>query len=362
MLHTLLNYHCHSKVQLNLGDSTGHTAVHWAVDSGNDQCLNVLLEYAADPSVFDQSSNSPLLLAIKANQPSMLQILLEAGSRITMADGGSPLALCSLLGHNECVNALLRAGLDSNSCGHFGQTPLICAVFECHKQILDTLLEHGASPSGLSQTGATPLLAALSCLTQENATTRHAIVARLIRAGADVNFAFARAWYHNPITKAHNSPMSLAMDSGYKSLVHMLLMAGSHVSIYNFTNWQSGDPSADVYDRNDILAPIKDHLQEPLPLTFQIRQVIHKAIGPVKMEKKLKSLQIAPGLLMFLLYEELFHIAPEQARPGSRRNAGTGSQYHPFREGENIGVGDIQQGGRQMLQGTLIAKTLFGSG
>lgn len=52
---------------INLGDSSGNTALHHASAYGWLECVRVLLEYGADPSPENAWKSTPLTIAMQKN-------------------------------------------------------------------------------------------------------------------------------------------------------------------------------------------------------------------------------------------------------------------------------------------------------
>ena len=363
MLRTLLTAYGHSKAQLNLQDSQGRTALHWTCTehSTNPACLSLLLEHGPDTSIFDHRYNSPVILAIKSNKVEQLRTLLSVLARRMTKDGRSPVALAATLGYTQCVRLLLDSNLNPNLCGIYRQTPLICAAFESHLDIFDLLLSRGANQSALTNTSA--LFAALSCINDTNVRVRHTIIAKLLSTGADMNVKFVRSWYRSPLTGCVVSPLSIAFDSGYVSIVRMLLTAGlsvTHPEVQLFIN----DQSQDTFERNDLIKPIQDLLSEPQSLSHQIRLSLRKHIrlcnaNQMRLSERIQSLPIAPRLISFLLLDELYDEEPELVRRGPSSGRPREESYHPFRGCSNAGILDLMTDDSDGLEGTLLYETLL---
>eukprot|EP00045_Choanoeca_perplexa_P009806 m.95869 g.95869 ORF g.95869 m.95869 type:complete len:852 (+) comp15034_c0_seq3:74-2629(+) len=66
-----------SRVDYDVQDSRGRTALLWTVTLGQTVCVQVLLQAGADIALTDDYENSCLHLAIRENLPEVLQLLLE---------------------------------------------------------------------------------------------------------------------------------------------------------------------------------------------------------------------------------------------------------------------------------------------
>ena len=95
----------------------------------------------------------------------------------------------------------------------------------------------GADVNAPGRMGATVLHKTLMKLSTVNEAPRHRIVARLLRAGADVDARLTNAGYFTMCTNGKNCPLSFAIAAGYVSLVRMLLLAGHDVTHFEIAEW-----------------------------------------------------------------------------------------------------------------------------
>jgi len=149
----------------------GYTPLTTAIRDGRSEFVDVLLANGADPSIRGQ--NWPICMAVKqpailkkllpavqnpravkgvlemavgANEPDSIKLLLEAGVSVEDKNGGvfSPLTTAIREHRTEIVRFLLDAGADVNAPGE--HLPIIKAIrrYEGDPQILETLLARGA--------------------------------------------------------------------------------------------------------------------------------------------------------------------------------------------------------------------------
>jgi len=134
-----------SHADVNTTDSTGATALAWAVMRGNDAIAAKLLKAHADPNVTDANGVSPLMLAIDSNAPSLAKLLLANGANANLArsNGETPLMHAIQAGSPDMVQMLLDSKADVNDReNQFGQTALMWAAG--HPELTAVLLAHGA--------------------------------------------------------------------------------------------------------------------------------------------------------------------------------------------------------------------------
>ena len=84
-----------SKKLLTTVDSTGATALHWAVKRKDDVMTDLLLRAGADVDCRDMVLRTPLYLAVRRHLARVVRLLLEAGACPTAEslDGSSPLSV-----------------------------------------------------------------------------------------------------------------------------------------------------------------------------------------------------------------------------------------------------------------------------
>eukprot|EP00438_Fugacium_kawagutii_P031022 Skav233083 [mRNA] locus=scaffold4078:152921:154192:+ [translate_table: standard] len=175
----------------------GSTPLLAAVEAGNVDIAQLLLEAGASPDQARRDGSTPLLVAAQTGNVDIARLLLEAGASPDKArkDGSTPLLVAAGAGaagasHLDVARLLIEAGagLDwvKNDCaqllicaaklhngklirlllegraapdqeGTGGTTPLFCAAELGHVKIFRLLLEAQADPDKAREDGATPL-------------------------------------------------------------------------------------------------------------------------------------------------------------------------------------------------------------
>lgn len=85
-------------VPLNLKDSEGRTALHWAVDRGHNNITSLLLNKNADVNAKDDEGQTPLHYAAVCDRADIAELLVRHGADIEIRDseGYAPRDLCEL--------------------------------------------------------------------------------------------------------------------------------------------------------------------------------------------------------------------------------------------------------------------------
>lgn len=209
--------------EVNATDKRGATPLFYAVESdqvaiarellSHDAEVNIALEFQV-AGVSAGNIVTPLLLAVRRNNPQMVQLLLERGAHVKGAGSTAFFAAISS-GRVEMVRMLLKAGADPlEHEKHWGATPLHVAAGNGHCDVMDVLSSYYKSVDVRDNLGRTPLhFAAMGGKSQA--------VAWLIRRGANV-----RAQDQGGATA-----LMYASGGGHTSVVQMLLRHGSNVQI-----------------------------------------------------------------------------------------------------------------------------------
>lgn len=121
----------------------GMTPLMVACLNGKISCAKLLIEHGADLSIHvnnDPSRITALEVAIEADKPKCLEVLLNSGAnpnRRHLDTGVTPLMYASAMGKVECVRLLIRAGANVHARADNGVTALDIAVqkgeLECAK-------------------------------------------------------------------------------------------------------------------------------------------------------------------------------------------------------------------------------------
>ena len=139
-------------IDVNLQDSEGRTALHWACRNGNNEMIEHLLKAKADPKLCTHDGESPLLVYIYSApsslaKPSIVAALLKAGvaNAFKKTSSITPLHAACFCGQKDnIVQLLLKAKANVNALDIQGYTPLCIAAGKGHEKIVELLISAGA--------------------------------------------------------------------------------------------------------------------------------------------------------------------------------------------------------------------------
>jgi len=126
-----------------------------SASNGDVECTRLLLSARADPARARASGATPLLASCVKGSTACVQLLLEARAPVDMrrvSNEYTPLCVCALRGHTNCLALLLAAGADLER-GREEKTPLYFAcqhgALECARLLLAASADPGTASSGM---------------------------------------------------------------------------------------------------------------------------------------------------------------------------------------------------------------------
>jgi palmitoyltransferase len=104
----------HRGANVNQRDSRGATALHWAVFEGYQYTAMLLVGYHADMSIFDSEHQTPLMIASALGDSFLAKQLVIEGAPLKMLDkhGRTAIEIARAGGHYDTVNALNAGSSD----------------------------------------------------------------------------------------------------------------------------------------------------------------------------------------------------------------------------------------------------------
>ena len=166
--------------ELDARDSQGQTPLQWAMNAGgmNGPVIEALGEAGADLRVVDLNGESPLHRAVALQDRVLITRLLELGADPNA--GGRTALHRAAWGPASLIRQLLDAGADPNARTVGGWAPLHSAAAAPDPGSLTVLLDAGADVNAGASDGETPLHRAVRSSVLPNVTA-------LLAAGADAN-------------------------------------------------------------------------------------------------------------------------------------------------------------------------------
>ena len=141
-------------------DPLGWPAIHFAVQAGNESCLELLLESRADLEISATEDGSRALHCAAHNgHVGVLKLLLDASANANseMIRGRKALHCAARNNHLDVVRLLIDAGAEKNSRMKDGRTPLHVACEFDQEEVVRVLLLAGAETGIEDGSGYTAL-------------------------------------------------------------------------------------------------------------------------------------------------------------------------------------------------------------
>lgn len=129
---------------INTVDSSGRTCVSWAAERNDQDKLQTLLAYHADPHIPDNRGSTPFLFVRNIE---CCKILLDYGAKIDDKNRFGWTAIhqiCRNNGSLALLKMLHKAGADINAIDYSGETPLANAVYRRYTHLAKYLIDNGA--------------------------------------------------------------------------------------------------------------------------------------------------------------------------------------------------------------------------
>jgi ankyrin repeat protein len=148
-----------SRVDVNVAEVDGTTALHWAVRADDVETARRLLGAGAAVKAANRYGVTPLSIAATNGNAPMIEALLKAGADPNTAtpEGETVLMTAARTGNPAAVNLLLRHGAHVNATeGWLGETALMWAAAENHAEVVTLLLKNGANPNARSKVTGFP--------------------------------------------------------------------------------------------------------------------------------------------------------------------------------------------------------------
>ena len=213
----------HGAHDVDLRDSDGYTALHYAVYGSDISCeiLSSLIGIGADVNARTNNRDTPLMIAAKKGHVNAVTSLVKCGANVDLQDKDGQTALdLALYGSDvssEILSCLIGSGADVNARTNNRGTPLMIAAENGHINAVTSLVKCGANVDLQDEDGQTALHYAMS--SPEDSICE--VLSCLIKNGADVN----AHTFHN------KTPLMLASCRGPVDVVTFLIEHGADVKL-----------------------------------------------------------------------------------------------------------------------------------
>lgn len=167
--------------KIDAKDTEGQTPLMVAVKSGDLSILNGLLEYKANPNAQDNDGWTAAMHAVRLNEPKIFRLLgkHKADFNLVNKDGMTALAMAIIDNKANAAVAMLDGNANPDlAMGAAKYNALMLAVKKGNQTLAQTLLQYKANPNAKNAGGVTPLMIA-AYGNQEN------IVTLLLKSGAN---------------------------------------------------------------------------------------------------------------------------------------------------------------------------------
>jgi ankyrin repeat protein len=141
------------RIDVNVREADGTTALHWAVRADELELVSALLRSRAAVDPANRYGVTPLFLAAANGNLAIVEMLAAAGANpnATMPDGQTVVMAAARSGHPAVVQAVLARGADANAReSRLGETALMWAAAENHAGAIKALVQHGADVNARS--------------------------------------------------------------------------------------------------------------------------------------------------------------------------------------------------------------------
>jgi ankyrin repeat protein len=202
------------RVDVNVQELDGSTALHWAALRDDVESATLLIRGGADVRAMNEYGVTPLSLACTNGNPVMVATLLSAGAdpNTSGPDGETALMTASRTGNVKVIKLLTARGADVNVKEKWrGQTALMWAIAQKHTGAVRALTELGADVLSRSKAGFTPLLFA-------------------VRAGEieSVRLLLSRGASPNDTLPGGHSALTVAIENGHYEVAALLVANGAN--------------------------------------------------------------------------------------------------------------------------------------
>ena len=131
------------------------TPLFVAVETGNIEIIQLLLDHGAKVNARDAEKQTPIMRLEEDATPELVELLVRYGAKIDVADksGNTPLILAAASAKVEVVKALIDSGADVRAKNKAGRTALMNAAENDDLEAVRLLLESGSEVNARDDEG-----------------------------------------------------------------------------------------------------------------------------------------------------------------------------------------------------------------
>jgi ankyrin repeat protein len=232
----------------NIKDSNGWTALHYACQLGELECVKILINNKADINAFSNNQRTPLHLAAKMNWPDIVDYLIE---KIMSKDpstnkkyldakddhGCTPSHLAAKEGNTKCLQILLFKGGDKYAVDLCGWNILHYASFHAHKDTIRFICKYDADYDKLQNSKNTQNKLPIEILSNLNLKNYFKSLWHAAKEGdLDMTKRLILNENQNPDEPTYfeqNTPLHLAVLNNHYLEVRLLLEYKAKASVKN---------------------------------------------------------------------------------------------------------------------------------
>jgi uncharacterized protein YaaQ len=125
----------------------GNTPLHIAIENGNVEMVQVLLNASAKVNAKNYQKQTPLMMLDEDATPELVNLLIRYRAKITSVDkeGNTPLMHAAAFGNEDVLQILISAGSNVNAINRKGKTALMFATENNEIENVKLLLGSGAN-------------------------------------------------------------------------------------------------------------------------------------------------------------------------------------------------------------------------
>jgi len=206
----------------NFKDGLGRKPVHYAACSSSTANLEFLITNRVDTRDIDGFKKTPLMYAAENGRIDNVNLLVTPGRSILAAKdkfAWSAIHFAAQGGHNDCLKAIVDAGVNINLTGPERKTALHIAAAKGNLEMVEFLIQNNCSRTSKDKFGRTALILAVM-----NGNLKVASI--LLRWGALFDLP----------DSSKNYPLHYACGYGYPEMISLLIEAGAEVNTLNSWN------------------------------------------------------------------------------------------------------------------------------